>query len=79
MPVALADVLRLGQEVGQGAGVELLLARGAELEQLAPPRAYLALQQRHEREGVRAEDLRVGRGDDLRSRREGHPLAAISN
>ena len=79
LPVAVADDLRLGQEVGQRAGVELLLARGPELEQLAPPGAQLALQQRHEGERVGGEDLRVGRGDDLRSPREGHPSAAIWN
>jgi hypothetical protein len=39
LPLALADVFRLGREVGQRAGVELSLARDPELEQLAPPRA----------------------------------------
>ena len=67
-----------GRKSGSAPASSSLLARGPELEQLAPPGAQLALQQRHERERVGGEDLRVGRSDDLRSP-EGHPLAAISN
>ena len=43
-PVALADALRLGQEVGQLAVAQPLRSRLPRGEQLAPPRAELALQ-----------------------------------
>src|SRR5256886_11478215 len=48
-PVAIADLFRLGQEVGQPAGVELLLAFAA------PRQPSLAL--RLEATGQRAEEL----------------------
>ena len=56
-PVAVADLARLGQEVGQLAGASRCPALGARGEQLAPPRAELALQQGDELERFGREDL----------------------
>ena len=62
-PVALADGLRLGQEVGQLAGVELLLPRGARGEQFLAARLERAMQLRDERERLGREDFGECRGD----------------
>ena len=58
-PVAFADRARLGQEVGQLAGVELGLPRGAPREELVAPSAERALQLGHERHRLGRQDLRV--------------------
>ena len=58
LPVGVADCWRLRQEVGQLAGVELLLALRALREQLLAAGAERALELRHERERVGGEDLR---------------------
>ena len=58
-PVAFADRARLGQEVGQLAGVELAPgALRALRQQLLAPAAERALQLGHERERLGRQDLR---------------------
>ena len=80
VPLALADRLRLGQEVEALAGVEALLARGARSQQLGAAWAELALQLGHEREGVVRQKVRTLRrdgADDLElggNRHDGSPL-----
>ncbi len=75
LPVALADILSFGQEVGELARVEALLALGARGEQLAAAGAELALEPGNECEGFRRQDTLVARlhraldGNAVRNRR----------
>src|SRR5690606_11419241 len=57
LPVALPDLLGLGQEVERAAGRQLPLPGLAGLQQLQPPGAELPLQRRDERERLGREDL----------------------
>ena len=56
LPLRLADRLRLGEEIGQPAGVEVLLPRLAAGEELLPAAFELAMQLRDERERFRGQD-----------------------
>ena len=56
-PVATADVGRLGQEVGQLAGIEPLLTLLAGPQQFEPPSPGAAVQIGHELEGLGREYL----------------------
>ena len=58
LPVRVADLLRLGQEIRQLAGVEFLLARRAAREQFLAARLELAVQLGDERERPRRQDRR---------------------
>ena len=71
LPVAVADRLRLGREVGPFAGVELLRAFGAHREQFLAARLERALQLGDEIERGRREDG-VEAGED--GRVDGHAL-----
>ena len=62
-PVAVADRARLGQEIGQLAGVELGLALRAAREQLGAAAAERALQLGRERDRLGRQDLGVLGGD----------------
>ncbi len=61
LPVALADRLRFGQEVGQLAGIEFLLAFGAGGEEFAAALAELALELRGEGQRLRRQHALIAR------------------
>ncbi len=65
-PVAFADRVRLGEEVGQLAGIELGLPLRAAREQLHAPVAERALQFGGEGDGLGGQDLRVLGSDAAR-------------
>ena len=65
-PVALADVARLGQEVGQLAGVDPRLALGARGQELASRGVEATVQLGDERERIRAQELLVAALDGAR-------------
>ena len=76
-PRALAYVLRLGQEIGQAAGVELRLPRATPLEQLAPPRLEAARQRGQEIERARAQHVLAPGGRGLAELDGGNPCGHI--
>ncbi len=61
LPVGVAN----GQQLGQGAGVELGLPLAASLEELEPRRVQLAVELGDELERFRAENVRVCGGEEL--------------
>ena len=61
--IVLADVLGLGQEIGQLAAVKLGLAQDAALEQVFAGGIEGAMQEGKEGNGIAGEDLAVGLGD----------------
>ncbi len=63
LPVAFADVLRLGQEVGDLASVELLLTLGARRKQFAAAGAELAFDFRDEGQSLRRQHALIARLD----------------
>ena len=70
LPFAVADVLRLGQEIGQAAGIDLDLAGLAPLEQLEPAGVQGAVQLRDEADGL---GVRIEANSDVTGARTSMP------